>query len=396
MDEKEKFHVVVIVLGDLGRSPRMQYHAVSLSEMKDVIKRVTVIGYAGEETIPAIRQNCHDNICVHRIGGIEKRVAYCAIEKFLSLFSKIPLLFAVFKGLYLLLNLVHILSTLPHYDMILIQNPPCLPVVISSFLVSYFKNGSTIIIDWHNLGFSMYKDRLGERHILVQLSRFLERIAATAVDAHICVSKALSTWLQQNFKISAHVIYDRPASIFSNSENGISLQKRHHLLSKLNLVDSELFPELYIKQSSSSIPTIRSTIQTQINGSSGEICLRRDRCPILISSTSWTPDENFDLLLDALIGVEKNLQEYADDSVNKSDLDEKNINRLAVLVTGKGPLKLDFERKIRQLGLKRVGIKTLWLEPEDYPLIMSCADLGVCLHTSTSGLDLPMKVCIVI
>ena len=43
-------HAVVLVLGDLGRSPRMQYHAWSLSQMEG-ISSVTQVGYSGEKPI---------------------------------------------------------------------------------------------------------------------------------------------------------------------------------------------------------------------------------------------------------------------------------------------------------------------------------------------------------
>jgi len=39
-----------------------------------------------------------------------------------------------------------------------------------------------------------------------------------------------------------------------------------------------------------------------------------------------------------------------------------------------------------------VRIETRWLTAEEYPKLLGAARLGICLHYSSSGLDLPMKV----
>ena len=68
------------------------------------------------------------------------------------------------------------------------------------------------------------------------------------------------------------------------------------------------------------------------------------------------------------------------------------LPKLLIAVTGKGPQKAFYEEQMQQLSLQHVAFRTLWLEASDYPLLLGSADLGVCLHTSSSGLDLPMKV----
>jgi len=108
---------------------------------------------------------------------------------------------------------------------------------------------------------------------------------------------------------------------------------------------------------------------------------------LIVSATSWTEDEDFKMLLDALVQYDQLA------SAESRNVSEKSYPTLVCVITGKGPLKQYYQKKISKLDLHyKVRIKTPWLEAEDYPKLIGCADLGICLHTSSSGLDLPMKV----
>jgi len=70
--------------------------------------------------------------------------------------------------------------------------------------------------------------------------------------------------------------------------------------------------------------------------------------------------------------------------------------KIQVVVTGKGPQKEHylaiFDQRNKERWDGEISIRTVWLEVDDYPKMVAAADLGVCLHFSSSGLDLPMKV----
>lgn len=106
---------------------------------------------------------------------------------------------------------------------------------------------------------------------------------------------------------------------------------------------------------------------------------------VLVSSTSWTPDEDFSVLIDALC-------QYSAIATSENTA----LPRVLAIITGKGPQKemylneISTREKVGKLG--KVTIKTAWLSTLDYAKLLGCASLGVSLHTSSSGVDLPMKV----
>lgn len=82
-----------------------------------------------------------------------------------------------------------------------------------------------------------------------------------------------------------------------------------------------------------------------------------------MSATSWTPDEDFDLLLAALC--------LYDHTAAAVQLVSK-LPKLVVVITGKGADRADFENKVRVLeaGWKFVQVRTAWLAMEDYPKLL--------------------------
>uniref|UniRef100_A0A8C5UFP3 Chitobiosyldiphosphodolichol beta-mannosyltransferase n=1 Tax=Malurus cyaneus samueli TaxID=2593467 RepID=A0A8C5UFP3_9PASS len=247
---------------------------------------------------------------------------------------------------------VQLLYTLLRIDQpsyILLQNPPGLPSIAVAWVAGLFW-GSKLIIDWHNYGYSIMSLSHGRNHPLVLIAKWYEKLFGRLSDYNLCVTDAMKEDLWVNFKIKAVTLYDKPASYFK--ETPLDLQ--HNLYMKLGGTVLCLLPT----------DPDRSAF-TERDGKGGNVVKIRGRPALLISSTSWTGWF---------------IKEGA------------KLPALVCVITGKGPLKDYYNGLIQKLHFKHIQICTPWLEAEDYPLLLGSADLGVCLHKSSSGLDLPMKV----
>ena len=87
----------------------------------------------------------------------------------------------------------------------------------------------------------------------------------------------------------AVTLYDRPAEMFQP----IELREKHEFLVKLG----KSFPMF----SSPTKPDV-CTVMTEIT-ENNQVCLRKGSPGFLVSSTSWTEDEDFSILLSALDGL---------------------------------------------------------------------------------------------
>jgi beta-1,4-mannosyltransferase len=318
----------------------MQYHAASLAAAGH---DVDLVGLEGAAAMPLVAGNpritCHllpDRSFPGRAKGGIKRFVAGSLARALG------------QGRRLFTTLMRA----PKADVILVQNPPAVPTLAVAWLVARLR-GSRMVIDWHNLSHTIAAIRLGESHRAVKALARSERRWARRADGHLAVSKALAAWLSKQYGITAAVVYDRPAGAFTRTA-----------------------------------PSAAVTMWTKLAAAAS---LGAERLPLVVCPTSWTPDEDFDLLLEALERAERKLAP-ASAPGGSADKSDPPAPVLAVILTGRGALRQDFEARLARRSFARIAVRTHWLESGDYPVLIGMADLGLCLHQSSSGLDLPMKV----
>jgi beta-1,4-mannosyltransferase len=361
MDEKNvnndqlPFNAAVLVVGDLNRSPRMLNHCLALTEAFPNINEISLIGYNGGD----IRSDIANNPKIKQY-HIRK-----GINKFLS---KLPrflfILAALIKIILQTLSLTWILFRIPKFKFLILQNPPGIPSMLICWIICRLR-GAKFIIDWHNYGYTILKVN-NRPNFLVNLACKYEKYLGKKSDLNFCVSQAEKRDLKKEFNIDAICLPDRPVKglfKFLNELEANDLYKNYP-------------NELY------------SLIDTHLPEN------KNLKPIVMISSTSWTPDEDFSMLLDAFIKTEEMIKESIEDKTQKNiyNITEDKIKKILFLITGRGPMRDKFMDKVSEANLKYFDVKSIWLESDDYPKLLSLVDLGISLHYSSSGIDLPMKV----
>ncbi|PKA58869.1 beta-1,4-mannosyltransferase [Apostasia shenzhenica] len=383
---EKKCRVAVVVLGDIGRSPRMQYHALSLARQAQF--QVDIVANGGSEPHMAVLMN--KSIHIHEMASVQL-LGLSKISSFLALLIKAVIQFFI---------LVWFLCfKIPRPDAFLVQNPPSIPTLAAVKLSSWLGRCG-FLIDWHNFGYTLLRMSHGRSHIIVKIYHWFEKFFGGKADGSLCVTKAMQHELAHSWGVKASVLYDQPPEFFHPA----SMREKHELFGRLDssICNPDGIHDCLCTAKRNHNGGARNPSDTLFSTQNGDdISLKLNRPALIVSSTSWTSDEDFSLLLEAAVMYDRRVAAALkeDDSIEDEELwlDMNNgrqylYPRLLFIITGKGPERKKYEEQIKKLKLRRVAFRTMWLAAEDYPLLLGSADLGVSLHTSSSGLDLPMKV----
>jgi beta-1,4-mannosyltransferase len=268
-------------------------------------------------------------------GGATQRIAWHCLDEPAALPSgSIRYVVAgAVRTAWLSVRLLRLLLTVPRPDLIVVQTPPAMPALAVTVVGARLRS-SRLVLDWHNLTHSVLALRFGRRHILVRAVASYERVVGRLAGAHLCVSSAMADTLQ-SWGIVSQVARDRPSARFQQTRQP------------------------------------------------GDDAARR----LVVVPSSWSADDDFDLLFDAIDRCEALIaaSDEADPGHPFPSID--------VVLTGRGPGRDRYQRLIDSRRARRVHVKAEWLSAEGYARLLGAADLGVSIHRSASGVDLPMKIC---
>ena len=240
----QSMRTAVIVIGDLGRSPRMQYHAASLAAAGS---DVDLIGLEGAAVMPAVDSESAHSLCIACPIAPSPAAARAACAASSSARPRAASARRCGSS--------RVLMRIPKPDVILVQNPPAFPTLFVAWLASRLR-GARFVIDWHNLSHTIAAVKVGEHHRAVKAIARSERRWAKRADAHLTVSKALAEWLARHYKREGHRRLRSPGAMLSRARS----------------------PPMRRRCGRSSRRTLSSAAS---------------RPPIVVCPTSWTPGRGF-------------------------------------------------------------------------------------------------------
>jgi hypothetical protein len=147
---------IVLVYGDIARSPRMTYHAQSLSSHK---YQVHYIGYTDTSLPPTLTENNY--IRIHGLTNPE-------------IISSLPwALRAPLRVIWQSLEVAKIClwDIEVNASVMFVQNPPSIPTLGVVKIVGW-GSGCKVVLDWHNTGWSILALRVGQKSPLVKIARW--------------------------------------------------------------------------------------------------------------------------------------------------------------------------------------------------------------------------------
>ena len=174
-------------------------------------------------------------------------------------------------------KLLSALLRLPKPDVILVQNPPAVPTLAAAWTAARLR-GARLVIDWHNLSHTMLAVRLGERH------RAVQRFAAERA--------ALGQSRRRTHRRVAGPGRLAAARVAAQGDGGLRPPDR-------------VFRQALARSRQRAVAAARARPATSARGG----------FRIVVCPTSWTLDEDFDLLLEALERTERSL----DGQIRKAD-----------------------------------------------------------------------------